>query len=168
MGDVVRMTAAGSLRALDRLTDAQLAAAELFIVHGLAPGGVARRIGVAPETVRAWMRSPVFTAACNELCRGYAASQLVPLALVRVRQLLLDPGLKLRDAVAAGRFAAELAGLGGSAAEGGRFAPSTSTKPVADMSAEELRRAMLQGQAAQSRLLEAVAVDVEKFVDPLD
>jgi hypothetical protein len=88
--------------------------------------------------------------------------------LVRVRQLLLDPGLKLRDAVAAGRFAAELAGLGGSAAEGGRFAPSTSTKPVADMSAEELRRAMLQGQAAQSRLLEAVAVDVEKFVDPLD
>src|SRR5262245_22257085 len=86
------------LRALDRLSDHQLMAVEMMVLWGLSPDRIAKRLGIDGAAVRMWLRDAVFQAAANELIRSYASGQLVPLALLRVRQLLADPFLKMRDA----------------------------------------------------------------------
>ena len=160
---------AGDLRALERLSDGQLAAVELVTWQGLTAERVAQRIGVEGVVVRRWFRDPVFIAACNELVRAYCSGQLVPLALFRVRQLLTDPRLSLRDAVHAGRFVAELAGLYRTGApEAGAYAPGpvVSGRSVAEMSAAELARVAAAGQAALARLSAEISDD--PLSNPLD
>src|SRR5262245_31985055 len=103
-GAVERMARGGELRALDRLSDPQLMAVEMMVLWGLSPERVAKRLAVDASVIRFWMRDSVFSAAANELLRSYCAGQLVPLALMRVRQLLCDPMLKVRDAVHCGRW----------------------------------------------------------------
>jgi hypothetical protein len=155
------------LRSVDRLSDAQLIAAELLIYTGLPEFRIAQRMNLEPAILRRWFRDPVFIAACNELTRAYAAGQLVPLGLYRLRAMMSDPFAKLRDVVHATRFAAELAGLYRTGApEAGTFAPGPAAplKPLAEMSREELHRLMIQGQQAQDRLLNDSADD---FADPL-
>jgi hypothetical protein len=151
-------TAYGDRRALDKLTDGQLAACELIVFYGLSAGRVAVRIGIDESTVRRWIREPLFTAACLELTRSYAAGQLVPLALFRARQLLMEPGLKIRDVVALGRFVADLAGLtvtGAPAA--GAFAPVPENhgRSLDDLSAAELAAASARAQAALAELIDS-------------
>jgi hypothetical protein len=168
---ITTAVAAGSLadlRALERLSDAQLAAVECLVWLGLPDFRIAQRIGIDLATLRRWFRDPVFIAAANELTRAYAAGQLVPLGLFRLRQVLNDPFAKPRDIIAATRFAAELAGLSTAGApEAGQFAPGSMlpSKPLADLSREELHRLMIQGQAAQRRLLDAD--NAEPIADPM-
>jgi hypothetical protein len=141
---------AGDLRALDRLTDAQLAAVELMVYHGLWASQIARRLLLDVETVRRWLREPLFAAAVIELQRAYAAAQLVPFGLYRIREEMARPDAKLRELVQATRFAAELAGyyLTG-APEAGAYAPGQATpgRPLAEMSRAELERLAAVGQA---------------------
>lgn len=131
------------LRALDRLTDAQLSAVELMVHHGLWVAQVARRLALDVETVRRWLREPLFTAAVIELQRATAAAQLVPVGLARIREEMTKPETKLRDLVTATRFAAELAGyyLTG-APEAGAYAPGGTApgKTLSEMSRAELER----------------------------
>jgi len=141
---------AGDLRALDRLTDAQLGAVELMVYHGLWASQIARRLALDVETVRRWLREPIFAAAVIELQRAYAAAQLVPFGLFRIREEMARPDAKLRDLVQATRFAAELAGyyLTGTP-EAGAFAPGAPQpgKVLAEMSRSELERLAAVGQA---------------------
>lgn len=156
----------GMLRALDRLSVPQLAAAEVIAWQGLPVDRVAQRLNVDVAQVRRWFRDPVFIAGINELTRAIAAGQLVPLALARVRGLLCDPRLTLRDAVSAGRFVSEVAGLyskmGGP--EAGLFAPGplVSGRSIGEMSAAELARVAAAGRAALARLAS------ENETSPLD
>jgi len=158
------------MRAIDRLGTAQLAAAELLVFTGLPEFRIAQRLALPPETVRRWFREREFIAAVNELTRAYAAGCLVPLGLARIRGVLADPFAKPRDIIAATRFAAELAGLtaaltGSRAPEAGAYSPvGLSTRAIEDMSADDLRRAMVAGQHAQHQL----ARIVENDVDPLE
>lgn len=167
---IARRDVGGNLaetRALDRLNDGQLAAVECLIWLGLPDFRIAQRLGIDLPIIRRWFRDPVFIAAANELTRAYAAGQLVPLGLFRLRQVLADPWAKPRDIIAATRFAAELAGLAGAGApEAGQFAPGRLLpgKPLEELSRDELHRLMVQGQAAQDRLLGDSA---ETIADPL-
>ena len=160
---------ADGLRALDRLSDGQLAAVECLIWLGLPDFRIAQRLGIDLTTIRRWFRDPVFIAASNELTRAYAAGQLVPLGLFRLRQVLNDPFAKPRDIVAATRFAAELAGLSSAGApEAGQFSPAPMApgKPLSDLSRDELHRLMVQGLAAQQRLVDA-SESADPNADPL-
>jgi hypothetical protein len=158
------------LRALDRLSDGQLAAAELVIWQGLDVARVAARLGADPASVRRWFRDPVFIAGCNELTRAYCAGQLVPLGLQRIRYMLGQQAVRLRDAVTATRFVAELAGLyqNRTGPEAGVYAPGplVSGRSIADMSAADLARAAATGAAALARL--SVGDSVEVDPNPLD
>lgn len=160
----------GDLRSLERLSDGQLIAAELLIYLGLPDFRIAQRMQLDLATIRRWFRDPVFIAACNELTRAYCASQLVPLGLYRIRQAMADPFCKARDAVAATRFVAELAGLYRTGApEAGAYAPGPvgPAKPIAEMTREELARLMVQGQQAQARLLDHLDDSAPDTADPL-
>lgn len=157
----------GDLRALDRLSDGQLAACELLVWQGLTLERIAQRLAVDAAVVRRWFRDPVFVAGCNELVRAYCGGQLVPLALFRVRGLLSDPRLSMRDAVSAGRFLAELAGLYRTGApEAGTYAPGplVSGRSIGEMSAAELASVAARGQQALARL----ASSSENSSGPLD
>jgi len=159
----------GDLRALDRLSDAQLAGCELIAWQGLPIERVAQRLAIDVAQVRRWFRDPVFIAALNELQRSIAAGQLLPLAMLRVRQLLCDARLTLRDAVHAGRFVAEIAGLYRTGApEAGIYAPGplTSGRNIGEMSAAELTRVAAAGQAALARLASETVSENE--TSPLD
>lgn len=158
---------AGNGRAIDRLTDGQLIAAELLVYLGLPDFRIAQRMGLELATLRRWLRDPLFVAACNELTRAYCAGQLVPLGLFRVRQLLSDPFAKLGEVVRATRFAAELAGLTGKqfTPEAGAFAPHNAapSRPLSELTRDELHKLMIAGQQAQARLLDSA----EDIADPL-
>jgi hypothetical protein len=161
------------MRALDRIGTAQLAAAELLVYTGLPEFRIAQRLALPVETVRRWMREREFIAAVNELARAYASGALVPLGLCRIRGVLSDPFAKPRDLISATRFAAEIAGLLDNgvmrAPEAGAYAPSTiSTRAVEEMTADDLRRAMVAGVAAQERLARIVEADAEPVPNPLD
>lgn len=163
-----RANTAGMVRAVERLTDSQLIAAELLIYVGLPDFRIAQRMGLDTATIRRWLREPVFMAACAELTRAYCAGQLVPLGLYRIRSLMSDPFLKIGDAVKATRFVAELAGLTGKqfVPEQGAFAPGpvAAGRPLSELSRDDLHRLMIAGQQAQQRLEDNSAEDI---ADPL-
>jgi len=131
------------MRALDRLSDGQLAAVELIVHQGLWAGQIARRLAVPIESVRAWIREPLFSAAVIEMTRAVAAAQLVPYGLARIRQEMARPDAKLRELVQASRFAAELAGMYATGTPlSGAYAPGSVQpgKPLSEMTRAELER----------------------------
>jgi len=146
--------------AVDLITSDRLMAVQARVIHGMATHRIAERLGVSRETVDSWFREPMVLRASAELTRAYIGMEILPLALRRLRMELNNPLANLTQVSRAVAYLAELSGLrsqagvapGAALYDGSESNRSALSRPIAELTANELRDLAERGQQALATL----------------
>lgn len=146
--------------AVDLISSDRLIAVQARVISGMSTPRIAERLGVSRETVESWFREPMVLRASAELTRAYIGIEILPLALRRLRQELSNPLANLTQLSRAVANLAELSGLRGQAGvapgsalyDGSESNRSVLSRPIAELTANELRDLAERGAQALATL----------------
>lgn len=146
--------------AVDLISSDRLIAVQARVVGGMATHRIAERLGVSRETIESWFREPMVLRASAELTRAYIGTEILPLALRRLRQELSNPLANLTQLARAVSSLAELSGLrassgnlpGSALYDGTESNRSALARPIAELTANELQQLAEKGAQALALL----------------